>query len=109
MSWAMSQRRKANHVLFDEPLTVKVLSLDGTWWRTCRLVEMSDAGARIAFDGAGTVLSEFLLVLSSFGNPVYRRCKCAWVDGVQMGVHFDKGALKVKQAGPQLLEVMPAA
>ncbi len=96
MATTYDERRKAHRVQFEKPLAAKVMAIDGTWCRECHLLDVSENGARITLEGPAAGLDEFFLVLSSFGSPVYRRCKRAWGDGSQLGVAFQKGAIAEK-------------
>ena len=71
------------------------MGVDGTWRRSCFLLDASASGAKLEIDGPAHVLQskEFFLVLSSTGLA-FRRCEMVWVDGSQIGVRYienDKG------------------
>lgn len=71
------------------------MGVDGTWRRSCFLLDASASGAKLEIDGPAGVLQskEFFLVLSSTGLA-FRRCEMVWVDGSQIGVRYvenDKG------------------
>jgi hypothetical protein len=64
-----------------------------------RFMERRNAQARliiISVASPAAEQAEFFLVLSSFGSPVFRRCRRAWVDGALMGVAFRKGPILEK-------------
>jgi hypothetical protein len=65
------------------------MGIDGTWRRDCMMVDVSQTGARLCFEGSleGLDLREFFLLLSSTGLA-FRRCKLIRVDGDQIGVQF---------------------
>jgi hypothetical protein len=65
------------------------MGVDGTWRRSCLLLDASASGAKLEIEGAADVLQskEFFLVLSSTGLA-FRRCELIWVDGSQVGVKF---------------------
>jgi hypothetical protein len=65
------------------------MGVDGTWRRSCVLLDVSATGARLEVDGTLDVLKarEFFLVLSSTGLA-FRRCELIRVDGPQVGVRF---------------------
>jgi hypothetical protein len=65
------------------------MGVDGTWRRSCFLLDVSDSGAKIEVEGSIEVLKarEFFLVLSSRGLA-YRRCELIWIDGSTAGVRF---------------------
>jgi hypothetical protein len=85
-----TDRRNDFRVHFEPAVKVKLMAIDGTWCRECLLVDVSDTGARLLIAGFGTVIEEFFLMLSSIGNPAFRRCKRAWIKGDQLGVWFEK-------------------
>jgi hypothetical protein len=67
------------------------MGVDGTWRRSCYLLDASESGAKLEIDGSADVLQskEFFLVLSATGLA-FRRCEMVWVDGSQIGVKFIK-------------------
>jgi hypothetical protein len=90
------ERRRVRRVIFELPLGVRVMTIDGTWTGDCLLIEMTDAGAQLRVTDRAAALTEFFLILNSFGPPVFRHCKRAWVDGVRMGVSFNKANIGIK-------------
>jgi PilZ domain len=90
------ERRKEPRVIFQEPLGVRVMTIDGTWTSDCRLIDMTDGGARLKVTGRAAALTEFFLILNSFGPPVFRHCTRVWVDGDRMGVDFNKARIGFK-------------
>jgi hypothetical protein len=90
------ERRKEPRVIFERPLGVRVMTIDGTRTSDCLLIEMTDAGARLKVTDHAAALTEFFLILNSFGPPVFRHCKSVWVDGDQMGVSFNKANIGIK-------------
>ncbi|MBN9603541.1 MAG: PilZ domain-containing protein [Afipia felis] len=85
------QRRKTERVQFGKGFAMKIIAIDGSWYRTCNILDVSEDGALLQFQQSlgGLVLDEFFLALSSTG-VAFRRCKMAWINGDQMGVHFIK-------------------
>ncbi len=83
-------------VKFERPLEVKLMAIDGTWYRDSFLIDVSDTGAEIEVTGHGPELTEFFLMLTSFGTPVFRRCKRDWVQGARIGVSFHKTNIGMK-------------
>ncbi len=83
--------RKSERVAFSSPLTVHIMSIDGTWRRTCKMLDVSSTGARLLVEGSleGLKLKEFFLLLSSTGLA-YRRCEMIRITGDEMGVRFLK-------------------
>ncbi|MGY3582045.1 hypothetical protein ACVIGB_001033 [Bradyrhizobium sp. USDA 4341] len=90
----MLEQRKASRFTFEQALEATLVGIDGTWARKCLVEDFSEAGAKITIDGPilGASTSEFFLVLTKIGIPVYRRCERRWVNGEQMGVLFLKMA-----------------
>lgn len=86
----------ALRVTFERPLEVRVMAIDGTWSRDCFLIGVSDTRAEIEVTGLPAELSEFFLLLTSFGSPVFRRCKREWVQGARVGVSFNKTSIGMK-------------
>jgi len=81
--------RKALRVRMDHKQAVNLMGSDGTWRRSCVLLDVSQSGAKIEVEGTLDVLQakEFFLLLSSTGLA-YRRCELVWIDGTMAGVHF---------------------
>jgi hypothetical protein len=81
--------RKASRVRMDNRQPVNLMGSDGTWRRSCVLLDISNTGAKIEVEGSLDVLSakEFFMLLSSTGLA-YRRCELVWIDGTTAGVHF---------------------
>jgi len=90
------ERRKEPRVIFERPLGVRLMTIDGTRTSDCLLIEVTDAGARLKVTDHAAALTEFFLILNSFGPPVFRHCKSVWVDGDQMGVSFNKANIGIK-------------
>jgi hypothetical protein len=65
------------------------MGIDGTWRRSCVLLDISATGARLEVEGSLELLGgkEFFLILSSTGLA-FRRCELIRVDGAQVGVRF---------------------
>ena len=81
--------RKSARVDFERGVPVYMMGIDGTWRRDCRMIDVSQTGARLLIEGSlqGLDLREFFLLLSSTGLA-YRRCQLVRVDGNQIGVSF---------------------
>jgi hypothetical protein len=81
--------RKAIRVRFEHRHPVNLMGVDGTWRRSCYLLDASASGAKLEVEGSADVLRarEFFLLLSSTGLA-FRRCELVWVDGTQVGVKF---------------------
>ena len=81
--------RKALRVRMDHKQAVNLMGSDGTWRRSCVLLDISETGAKIEVEGTLDVLKakEFFMLLSSTGLA-YRRCELVWIDGTMAGIHF---------------------
>ncbi|MBR1170331.1 PilZ domain-containing protein [Bradyrhizobium sp. DASA03005] len=92
--------RKAARVKLDHRQPVNLMGSDGTWRRSCVLLDVSQTGAKVEVEGTLDVLKakEFFMVLSSTGLA-YRRCELVWIDGTTAGVHFITVDGKKKSAG----------
>jgi hypothetical protein len=92
--------RKSDRVAFASPVTVHIMAIDGTWRRTCGMLDVSSTGARLLVEGSveGLQLKEFFLLLSSTGLA-YRRCEMIRINGDEMGLRFleEKKATKGKR------------
>jgi hypothetical protein len=96
------ENRRAGRVRFDHTHRVNLMGVDGTWRRSCFLLDASASGAKLEIDGPADVLQskEFFLVLSSTGLA-FRRCEMIWVDGSQIGVKFIENDKPRKQSHPR--------
>lgn len=81
--------RKSDRVQFERGVPVFMMAIDGTWRRDCKLIDVSQSGARLLMEGSleGLDLKEFFLLLSSTGLA-FRRCQLVRLDGDQLGVEF---------------------
>src|ERR1700758_5776293 len=98
------ENRRTARVRFEHSHPVNLMGVDGTWRRSCVLLDASESGAKLEIDGSPEVLRarEFFLLLSSTGLA-FRRCELVWVDGTQVGVKFtamDKNK-KARSANPR--------
>jgi hypothetical protein len=75
------------------PLQARLMATDGTLSRDSFLIDVSNIRAEIELPGPAADLSEFYVLLTTFGNPVYRRCKREGVNGSRLGVKFIKSSL----------------
>ena len=75
--------------MFERGFPVNIMAIDGTWRRSCTMLDVSEGGARLLVDGSvqGLSIKEFFLLLSSTGLA-FRRCELAWVNGEELGVYF---------------------
>ena len=85
-SW---NNRKSDRVQFQRAIPANLMGVDGTWRRSCELLDVSSTGARLTIEGTTDVLQakEFFLVLSSTGLA-FRRCELVWLDGTTAGIRF---------------------
>jgi hypothetical protein len=93
--------RKSERVDFERGIHVYIMGIDGTWRRECKMVDVSQTGARLRIEGVveGLDLKEFFLLLSSTGLA-FRRCQLVRMAGDQIGVRFlarDKAAKKTSR------------
>lgn len=93
------QRRSGERVVFSKGYAAHMMAIDGTWRRGCKLLDVSETGAKMTVEGSitGLALKEFFLLLSSTG-PAFRRCELAWVNGDQIGVNFLENNKEVKKS-----------
>ena len=94
--------RKSDRVQFEPKIPVYMMAIDGTWRRDCKMVDVSQTGARLQIEGSleGLDLKEFFLLLSSTGLA-YRRCQLVRVDGDQLGVQFLAREIQKKKGKKQ--------
>jgi len=85
----MSERRNFDRVQFGRGYSARIMGIDGTWQRDCRVGNVSETGAKVVVQGSisGIETKEFFLVLSSTGNA-HRRCERIWINGDEIGVRF---------------------
>ena len=88
----MDERRNAGRVTFERGFPVWLMAIDGTWRRNCRMMDVSETGARLVVESSieGINLKEFFLLLSSTGLA-YRRCELVRVNGTEMDIRFLRG------------------
>jgi len=94
--------RKTSRVKMDHKQPVNLMGSDGTWRRSCLLLDVSQTGAKLEVEGTLDVLQakEFFMLLSSTGLA-YRRCELVWIDGTVAGIHFITAGNKRKSAGAE--------
>ena len=99
MTWGP---RKADRVTFANGLKLHMMAIDGTWRRTCEMLDISSTGARLLVEGSleGLNLKEFFLLLSSTGLA-YRRCEVVRINGDEIGVRFLEEKKKPKNNRPR--------
>ena len=62
---------------------------DASWTRKCRVLDVSESGAKLALEEPGELPKDFVLMLSERGGPT-RRCHVVWETGDQLGVEFER-------------------
>ena len=65
----------------------KIVAPDGSWGRNCRVVDVSDGGARLVTEQPIELPDEFILALSVRGAAT-RRCHVVWKQDCEIGVEF---------------------
>jgi hypothetical protein len=95
--------RKTHRVKFEHKQPITLMGTDGTWRRSCMLVDVSETGAKLQVEGSTDVLRarEFFMLLSSTGLA-FRRCELIWVDGSNVGVHFVSSDLRKRSLESQV-------
>jgi hypothetical protein len=65
------QRRVGERVVFSKGHAAHMMAIDGTWRRGCKLLDVSETGAKMTVEGSitGLPLKEFFLLLSSTVSP----------------------------------------
>lgn len=71
----------------------KILASDGAWERDCRVIDVSQTGAKLAIEGSAKLPQNFVLALSAQGLAT-RRCRVVWATDQQIGVRFQREAAK---------------
>ena len=67
----------------------KIVAPDGSWNRDCRVLDVSDTGAKLVIDPLKDLPQEFVLALASQGSAT-RRCRVVWAAGSEIGVRFER-------------------
>ena len=81
--------RRAERKRLEHKYPINLMGVDGTWRRSCVLLDVSETGGKLEVEGTIDVLKakEVLLLLSSTGLA-FRRCELIRVDGSEVGVKF---------------------
>jgi PilZ domain-containing protein len=87
----VAERRNFDRIQFGRGYVARIMAIDGTWHRDCRIGDVSDTGAKLTVHGSvdDIDIHEFFLVLSATGNA-HRRCERVWLNGDELGVRFLK-------------------
>jgi hypothetical protein len=81
----LSNRRKSVRRAIGYGATI--VAADASWIRKCRVIDISESGAKLALEEPGELPKDFVLMLSERGGP-RRRCHVVWATGDQLGVAF---------------------
>jgi hypothetical protein len=66
-----------------------IFASDGSWSRKCRVIDISQSGAKLGLDQRSELPQNFVLALSERGGPT-RRCRVMWTADEQVGVEFER-------------------
>jgi len=66
-----------------------IFAPDGSWSRKCRVIDISQTGAKLGFEEASDLPPNFVLALSERGGPT-RHCRLMWAANEQAGVEFER-------------------
>lgn len=89
-SKAKTSTQSRRHVRKPTRLPALVRSTDGgTLVGRCLIVDMSEGGARLKFEGVPDLPPSFILVLSRDGYA-HRHCEVRWRTETEIGVQFVK-------------------
>ncbi len=81
---------KSNHRRFvRRPLgyRAKIVAPDGSWGRNCRVLDVSDGGARLVTEQPVELPENFILALAMRG-VAKRHCHVIWKQDCEIGVEF---------------------
>jgi PilZ domain-containing protein len=71
--------------------SARIVASDGSWTRDCRVLDVSQSGAKLAIDQPAELPSDFILALSERGAAM-RRCHVVWTAEREIGVKFERPA-----------------
>jgi hypothetical protein len=66
-----------------------IVAPDASWTRKCRVIDISESGAKLALEEPGELPKDFVLMLSERNGPT-RRCHVVWATDEQIGVEFER-------------------
>jgi hypothetical protein len=69
----------------------KIVAIDGSWQHDCRVVDVSDSGAKLTIQEQSGLPKDFVLTLSMDGKAT-RQCHVMWVKDSEIGVVFERRA-----------------
>ena len=67
----------------------RIVASDGAWERDCRVIDVSQTGAKLAIDEGAALPKEFVLALSTQGAAT-RSCHVVWTTDREIGVKFKR-------------------
>jgi len=71
--------------------SAKIVASDGSWDRDCRVLDVSQTGAKLSVEQATELPKDFILALSQHGTAS-RRCRVVWAGESEIGVTFERQA-----------------
>lgn len=71
--------------------SAKIIAIDGSWAHDCRVVDVSDSGAKLTIQEQSDLPKDFILALSMDGKAT-RQCHVMWVKDSEIGVVFERRA-----------------
>src|SRR5690349_24242253 len=103
------ERRRSSRVQFGRGYMARIMAIDGTWQRDCKIGDVSDTGAKLKIHGRvdNIDMREFFLVLTDSGSA-HRRCERIWLNGDEIGVRFLKD-MPGRPPRPRYKEPVPQA
>ena len=69
----------------------KIIAIDGSWAHDCRVLDVSDSGAKLTIKEQSDLPKDFILALSVDGKAT-RQCHVMWVKDSEIGVVFERRA-----------------
>ena len=86
MAW---NKRKSDRVVLARGLAANVIGSDGHWHRKCKILDISNGGAKLVVEGSldELTLDDFWLIFSIDGK-IRRRCALVRKSGGELGVRF---------------------
>lgn len=100
-----AENRQFPRINFYQGLNVRIVAIDGTWSRSCKMIDVSLKGCKLLVENPFEGINErqFFLVFSAT-DAVRRRCKLIWTDREQLGVRFLTGpAGEIEAQGEKVL------
>jgi hypothetical protein len=81
-----NRRKSARRAL---SYSAKIVAKDGSWGRNCRVVDVSDGGAKLMTEKPIELPRNFVLALSMYGKAL-RHCRVVRSQGCEIGVAFEQ-------------------